>query len=373
MASLYIHIPFCKKACHYCSFYFTLSTVKKAEFILALCKEIETRRDELKGQSISSIYFGGGTPSLLSYQDIGKVLKTINKSYSIESNAEISLESNPENLSASYLTELKALAFNRLSIGVQSFSNSDLEIMNRNHNSSQALEAVKLARKKFDNISLDLIFGLPHSGMSQWKSNLEQAVTLDIHHISTYNLTVEEKTALARKVGRNELPIEPDDTLNEMYFHTINYLEENGLKHYEISNFGKENHWSQHNISYWMHKPYLGFGPSAHSYSGKERRWNVSNLKNYIESIEKGENYSENEVLSPENKYNEYVMTRLRTIFGLGIEEIKTTFGESFEYHFLSKVKELQAQNWILEENKHYKLTSSGKVLADYLASELML
>jgi oxygen-independent coproporphyrinogen III oxidase len=373
MASLYIHIPFCKKACHYCSFYFTLSTVKKAEFIQAICKEIETRSDELKGQTISSIYFGGGTPSLLSYQDLNKVLQTINLNYSIESNAEISIESNPENLSESYLSELLALSFNRLSIGVQSFSNSDLGIMNRNHNASQALEAVKLARNKFENLSIDLIFGLPHSGMNQWKSNLKQAAELDIDHISTYNLTVEEKTTLARKVGRNELPIEADDTLNEMYFHTIDYLEKNGLIQYEISNFGKLNHWSQHNISYWMQKPYLGFGPSAHSYSGQERRWNVSNLKNYIEAINIGENYSENEVLSIENKYNEYVMTRLRTIFGLGIDEIKTTFGENFEHHFLSKVKELQAQNWILEENKNYKLTSSGKVLADHLASELML
>lgn len=373
MASLYIHIPFCKKACHYCSFYFTLSTVKKAEFIEALCKEIQSQSNDLKGQTISSIYFGGGTPSLLSYQDLDKVLETINKNYTIDLNPEISIESNPENLTESYLNELRALAFNRLSIGVQSFSNSDLEIMNRNHNVNQALEAVKLARRKFDNISIDLIFGLPHSGMKQWQTNLEQAVSLDIDHISTYNLTVEEKTALARKVGRNELPIEPDDTLNEMYFHTIDFLEKHGLIQYEISNFGKENHWSQHNMSYWLQKPYLGFGPSAHSYSGVERRWNVSNLKNYIEAINKGENFSEYEVLSIENKYNEYVMTRLRTIFGLGIEEIKTTFGENFEHHFLSKVKELQAQNWIQEENKHYKLTSSGKVLADHLASELML
>ena len=373
MASLYIHIPFCKKACHYCSFYFTLSTVKKAEFIEALCKEIQSRSGELKGQTISSIYFGGGTPSLLSYKDLDRIIETINKNYSIGHNPEISIESNPENLSASYINELQALAFNRLSIGVQSFSDSDLEIMNRNHNANQALAAVKLARTKFDNISIDLIFGLPHSGMKQWKSNLEQAMALEIGHISTYNLTVEEKTALARKVGRGELPIEPDDTLNAMYFHTIDFLEKHGLFQYEISNFGKENYWSQHNMSYWLQKPYLGFGPSAHSYSGQERRWNISNLKNYIEAINKGENIAESEVLSMENKYNEYVMTRLRTIFGLGIEEIKTTFGEIFEHHFLSKVKELQAQNWILEENKHYKLTSSGKVLADHLASELML
>lgn len=373
MAALYIHIPFCKKACHYCSFYFTLSTVKKAEFIKALCKEIETRSLELIGQSISSIYFGGGTPSLFSIQDLEKIFEAIQRNYSLESNAEITIESNPENITASYLSELKVLGINRLSIGVQSFSNPDLEIMNRNHNADQAIQAIKMAKEKFDNVSLDLIFGLPFSGLKQWKNNLEQAIALGVDHISTYNLTVEEKTALARKVARKELSVEPDNTLNEMYFYTIDYLERNKLIQYEISNFGKQNHWSLHNISYWKQEPYLGFGPSAHSYSGKERRWNVSNLKNYMEAIDQGENFSESEVLSLENKYNEYVITRLRTIFGLGIEEIKTTFGKNFENHFLTKVQEMQAQNWIHYENNYFKLTTSGKVMADHIACELMI
>jgi oxygen-independent coproporphyrinogen-3 oxidase len=373
MASLYIHIPFCKKACHYCSFYFTLSTVKKASFIHAICKEIELRSDEFKDQTIATIYFGGGTPSLLSLSDIQQILQTIYENYTIGDHPEISIETNPENISDTYLDELLSLRFNRLSIGVQSFSTTDLEIMNRNHNANQAIDAVKLAREKFANISIDLIFGLPYSGMEQWKANLEQAISLGVDHISTYNLTVEEKTALAKKVERKELPIEPDETLNSMYFHTIEYLSKNGLIQYEISNFGKKNHWSQHNINYWTQVPYLGFGPSAHSYSGDTRRWNVSNLNTYIEAIENGNDYAEKEALSIENKYNEYLMTRLRTIFGVRIDEIKTTFGENFKLHFLSKVREFEAKNWILVENESYKLTSEGKVLADHLASELML
>jgi len=373
MAALYIHIPFCKKACHYCSFYFTLSAVQKVSFIQVLCKEIETRSYELKDQTINSIYFGGGTPSLLSYQDIDSILQTIHKYYKISEKPEITIESNPENLSDTYLQDLKALAINRLSVGVQSFSSADLEVMNRNHDAKQAIDALKLARKVFDNLSIDLIFGLPYSGMEQWQTNLRLAMELEIDHISTYNLTVEEKTALARKVERRELPLEPDYTLNNMYLHTIDFLSNHGLTQYEISNFGKQNFWSQHNISYWTQQPYMGFGPSAHSYNGEERRWNVSNLKNYIDAIQNNQSYWENEVLSIENKYNEFVMTRLRTIFGVRIEEIKTIFGASFETHFLKTLEKIEAQDWILQENNTFKLTNSGKVLADHIASELML
>jgi len=372
MAALYIHIPFCIKACHYCSFYFTLSPAKKTSFVEALCLEIEGRKEELKGQTVSSIYFGGGTPSLLTYQEIRNIIDTIHKNYDVKSDFEFSIETNPENLSDAYLMELKQLGINRLSVGIQSFSSEDLGIMNRNHNAEQAIQALKRARKFFNNLSIDLIFGLPYSGVEVWQNNLEKAIELEVDHISTYNLTVEEKTALARKVIRKELPIEPDDTLNEMYLYTLDYLSSKNFIQYEISNFGKKNHWSQHNISYWTQQTYLGFGPSAHSYNGEERKWNVSNLKKYIEAIRNNSNYWEKEVLSKENKYNEYVLTRLRTIFGVNIEEIKTIFGENFETHLLRQLEKIDHRNWIIQENKTIKLTNSGKVLADYIASELM-
>lgn len=372
MASLYIHIPFCKKACHYCSFYFTLSPKKKQEFISALCKEIEQRKNELAGEVITTIYFGGGTPSLISIEEFHRVFESIYANYTIAPKPEITLESNPENLTEDYLFQLKSLSFNRLSIGVQSFFDEDLAIMNRNHNQNQAILAIQRANTYFENLSVDLIFGLPYSGMSRWKENLQHAVDLNVKHISTYNLTVEEKTALARKVARKELTLERDDTLNEMYLYTIDFLSAQKFIPYEISNFGQKNFWSLHNINYWTQIPYLGFGPSAHSYSGKERSWNVSNLKNYIEAIEQGILCSEKEILSIENKYNEYVLTRLRTIFGVDIHEIKTIFGETFENHFLKKIKEFESRNLVLKENTTYKLSADGKILADYIASELM-
>lgn len=372
MASLYLHIPFCKKACHYCSFYFTLSPVKKEAFVSAIIREIGERAAELNQESITSIYLGGGTPTILTSSDLEMILRTIYDHYDVSPHAEISIESNPENLSLDYIKSLRDLNFNRLSIGVQSFADTDLEVMNRNHTTQQALNAIENAHKLFDNISIDLIFGLPYSGMQQWKNNLKQAIELEVKHISTYNLTVEEKTALARKVGRNELPIESDDTLNEMYLYTIEVLERAGFIHYEISNFGKENYWSQHNLGYWMQTPYIGFGPSAHSYIGEERRWNVSNLKQYIEGIDRQKIYWKKELLTLENRYNEYIMTRLRTIFGIHIDKIRTTFGKSFEIQFLKQARNFENQNLIIREDKTFKLTNSGKILADAIASDLM-
>jgi oxygen-independent coproporphyrinogen-3 oxidase len=372
MASLYLHIPFCKKACHYCSFYFTLSPVKKEAYVYAIIREIGERAAELMHQNITSIYLGGGTPTILTSTDLEKIMRSIQDNYSISSQAEISIESNPENLTLDYIQSLRDLSFNRLSIGVQSFADADLEVMNRNHTTQQALKAIENAHKLFDNLSIDLIFGLPYSGMQQWTNNLKQAIELDVKHISTYNLAVEEKTALARKVGRNELPIESDDTLNEMYLYTIEELGNAGFIHYEISNFGKESYWSQHNLGYWMQTPYLGFGPSAHSYIGEKRRWNVSNLKLYIEGLAKQNDYWKQEHLSLENRYNEYIMTRLRTIFGIHIDEIRTTFGENFEIQFLDQVRNFENQNLIIREDKTFKLTNSGKILADAIASDLM-
>jgi len=373
MPSLYIHIPFCKKACHYCSFYFTLSTAQKDKFIQTLCKEIQTRKSEFEGQKIDSIYFGGGTPTMLSIHDFELIFSTINENYTIEAKAEISLESNPENLSETYLRGLKNLGFNRLSIGVQSFFDEDLELMNRNHKALDAEIAIQKATNFFENVSIDLMFGLPFSGMNRWQKNLKKAVELNVKHISTYNLTIEEKTALARKIKRNELAVEEDSTLNKMYFFTLDFMSKNGFTNYEISNFGKENYWSKHNIGYWKNEKYIGFGPSAHSYDGEERRWNISNLNNYLTLVEKGDTYWGKELLSTENKYNEYILTSLRTIFGVDILEIKTNFGEKYSQYFEENVLKYINEENIINEKNRYTLTPSGKVIADAISSDLMM
>lgn len=372
-AGLYIHIPFCKKACHYCNFYFTLSTSQKDKYIDALCTEISNRKDELINSEIATIYFGGGTPSLLSIQDYEKILNTIYQNYSISKSVELSTETNPENLSLAYLESLKSLQFNRISIGIQSFVDLDLTTMNRNHDVNQAKIAIENTIKIFDNVSLDLMFGLPYSGLENWKKNLEIATSFDIKHISTYNLTIEEKTTLAQKIKRNELAVEPDNTLNDMYFYTLDYLSSKGFFNYEISNFGKENYFSFHNLNYWNQTPYLGFGPSAHSYHGEIRRSNISNLNQYLAKICSNETYWEIENLSSDNLYNEYVLTRLRTIYGINLNDILAQFGEKYLVHFNTQIEKYLNLKLVQKENEIYTLTIEGKVFADYISSELMI
>lgn len=373
MTSLYIHIPFCKKACHYCNFYFTLSTSQKDKFIKAICREIESRKEEVTSGEITTIYFGGGTPSLLSITDFELILNSISKTFRLAKEIEISTETNPENLNLDYLKSLKSLDFNRISIGIQSFVDKDLSTMNRNHNADLSKIAIRNACQVFDNVSIDLMFGLPYSGMNNWQENLKIATDFDIKHISTYNLTIEEKTALASKIKRNELSVEPDSILNDMYFYTLDFLESKNFINYEISNFGKENYWSNHNLNYWNGTSYLGFGPSAHSYDGKVRRSNCSNLNQYLAKLNSKESFFEFETLSPENSYNEYVLTRLRTIYGIDSSDLNSKFNAQFQTQFYLKIENFISQNLIKKNDQIYTLTKEGKVLADYISSELML
>lgn len=372
-SSLYIHVPFCKKACHYCSFYFVVSPAQIENYLNAVLREIESRKIETIGQVIDTIYFGGGTPSLLAIADIERILKSIYANYHIAKDVEISMESNPENLSTEYIQDLKKLGINRLSIGVQSFFDEDLSTMNRAHTSTDAKSAIQNAKMAFDNLSIDFIFGLPYSGMENWKKNLSIAIEFDIPHISTYNLTVEEKTYLARKVARKELPIEPDNTLNEMYLYTLDFLGAAGYTNYEISNFGKVPYYSRHNIAYWSGVPYLGFGPSAHSYDGESRRWNIANLKNYIEKLGKNEIYWDSELLTPENQYNEFIMTRLRRDTGIPLEELESKFGPIALNKFTEAIPTFIEQNQLIRIDNSYRLTNRGKLIADYISGELMI
>ena len=372
-AGLYIHIPFCTKACHYCAFYFVTSESKKIEFINALLLEIERRSNELVGFQIETIYFGGGTPSLLTIPEFTKIFEKIYSHYQISPKAEITIESNPENLNVEYIEGLKTIGVNRLSIGVQSFFDEDLSSMNRSHKASEALKSIQEATKIIDNVSIDLMFGLPYSGMNSWKENLKIATKLGVQHISTYNLTVEEKTYLARKVKRKEVKVEADKVLNEMYFFTLDYLGSKEYVNYEISNFGKEAYFSRHNLGYWMGTPYIGFGPSAHSYLIEYRRSNRSNLNEYIKSIFSDLTYWDVENLSQSNKYNEYVLTRLRHYQGVNTGELKEIFGSERRNYFVNIANDFVSKNLISESNEKFFLTNTGKVLADLITSELMI
>jgi oxygen-independent coproporphyrinogen-3 oxidase len=372
-AGLYIHIPFCTKACHYCAFYFVTSESQKRKFIDALLLEIEQRSVELSGYQIDTIYFGGGTPSLLSAQEFTMIFEKIYNFYQISPQAEITIESNPENLNSEYIQGLKTIGVNRLSIGVQSFFDDDLSSMNRAHRSAEAISAIQIATKTIDNVSIDLMFGLPYSGMNSWKENLKIATSMGVKHISTYNLTVEEKTYLARKVKRKEVKVEPDDVLNEMYYFTLDYLASKEFVNYEISNFGKEKYFSHHNLGYWMGTPYIGFGPSAHSYRVGNRRSNKSNLNEYIKSVSSDSTYWEIEALSPSNQFNEYILTRLRHYQGVNSEELKEVFGSELYSFFINSANTYVVKNLLELKNGCYILTNDGKVLADLITSDLMI
>jgi len=370
MSSIYIHIPFCKQACHYCDFHFSTSTKKKSQLVDMLCKELELRKDEI-GQKIQTIYFGGGTPSLLNSDELDIIIKTIYKNFQVSENAEISLEANPDDLSEEVLEMLHASPVNRLSIGVQSFFEEDLKLMNRAHNSEEALKSLQLAKQYFDNISIDLIYGIPGQSNEQWKQNLQTALDLDIPHISSYALTVEPKTALEKFIEKGKVKPVEDETYRDQFDILVNTLTAIGFEHYEFSNYGKPGYHSQNNMAYWLGKPYLGIGPSAHSYDGEFRKWNISNNNLYINAIEKGKLPQQTEKLSVTDSYNEYVMTRLRTKFGVSLNDIQEKFGEKYKLHFLKESGKFLGDGLIKNSDGTFHITAKGKFLSDGIAAEL--
>ncbi|MBZ9728597.1 radical SAM family heme chaperone HemW [Salegentibacter sp. JZCK2] len=371
MSGIYIHIPFCKQACHYCDFHFSTSLKKKGQLVEMLCKELVLRKDELTSPEIQTIYLGGGTPSLLEADELQQIFETIYANYKIAENPEITLEANPDDLTEEKIKMLAASKINRLSIGIQSFFEEDLKLMNRAHNSEEALKSINLSKQYFDNISIDLIYGIPGMSLEQWKRNLEISLELGVPHISSYALTVEPNTALQKFIERGKIkPV--DDEAAKLHFEIlVETLTKNGFEHYEFSNFGKPGYFSQNNTAYWLGKPYLGIGPAAHSYDGNSRKWNISNNPIYIKSLVKGEIPQETEELSISDKYNEYVMTRLRTKFGVDIDEVGEKFGESYKDHFLNLAKPLQKENLLKETSGIFYITSKGKFLSDGIAADL--
>ncbi|MGA8854887.1 MAG: radical SAM family heme chaperone HemW, partial [Christiangramia sp.] len=332
--------------------------------------ELELRKEEI-GQKIQTIYFGGGTPSLLNSEELDLIFETIFENYEVSENAEITLEANPDDLTEEVIKMLDASPVNRLSIGVQSFFEADLKLMNRAHNSEEALKSLQLAKQFFDNLSIDLIYGIPGQSNNQWIENLDIAIKLDIPHISSYALTVEPKTALEKFIEKGKVKPVEDETYREQFDILVNTLTCTGFEHYEFSNYGKPGYHSQNNMAYWMGKPYLGIGPSAHSYDGTFRKWNISNNSLYINSIEAGKLPQQTEQLSTTDSYNEYVMTRLRTKFGVSAHDIQAKFGEKYSIHFLKETDKFLKDELMQNVENTFHITSKGKFLSDGIAADL--
>jgi oxygen-independent coproporphyrinogen-3 oxidase len=373
MSGIYIHIPFCKQACHYCDFHFSTSLKKKDEMILALAREIEMRKNEFQDEVVETIYFGGGTPSLLAIEDLIFLISEIYSNYNVVENPEITLEANPDDLTNERIVALSNLEINRLSIGIQSFFEDDLKMMNRAHNLSEAKKCLEEATQYFDNISIDLIYGIPGMSNEKWMQNIEMALSFNVPHISSYALTVEPKTALHSFIQKELIP-QPDEEVAQEHFQIlVEKLKENNFIHYELSNFGKENYFSKNNSSYWLGKKYIGIGPSAHSYDGQKRGWNVSNNSVYLKSISEGILPLETEILSKTDRYNEYIMTGLRTMWGVSLQRIEKEFGPTY-LHYLNKQAARYIEDHLLfMDDEILRTTQKGKFLSDGIASDLFL
>ena len=371
MAGIYIHIPFCKQACHYCDFHFSTSLKKKSELVTALISELELRKKEFENRTVETIYFGGGTPSLLSKDELQSIIEAVYKNYLVTTKPEITLEANPDDLTEKVILDLFKSPVNRLSIGIQSFFEKDLKLMNRAHNSKEAKASLELATKYFDNISLDLIYGIPGSTNKQWEKNIEKALSFGVNHISSYALTVEPKTALASFIKKGIIENVDDELAEEQFHILINKLQEAGFVHYELSNFGKEGFFSKNNAAYWQGQPYLGIGPSAHSFNGSERGWNVRNNSKYIESIANNILPIEIETLTITDKYNEYVMTGLRTVWGVSIKKVNDEFGENYKNYLLQQSQKHINEHLLYIEDEKLLITKKGKFLSDGIASDL--
>lgn len=371
MAGIYIHIPFCKQACYYCDFHFSTSLKKKTPLLNALVKELELRKKEFENTTVETIYFGGGTPSLLSNEELQLLISAVYSNYDVKKNPEVTLEANPDDLTKNRIEDLAKSSVNRLSIGVQSFFETDLKLMNRAHNAQEAKTCIQEAVKYFNNITIDLIYGIPNASNSQWKKNIDIALAYNVPHISSYALTVEPKTALDSFIKKGIID-DIDEEQAEAQFHIlIEALEEEGFIHYELSNFGKEGFFSQNNSAYWKGKPYLGIGPSAHSFNGTQRAWNINNNSKYIASLENGELPLEIETLSITDRYNEYIMTGLRTVWGVSIDKIQRDFGELYRSYLMEQAKEYISDGFLYLEDNKLLATKKGKFLIDGIASDL--
>jgi oxygen-independent coproporphyrinogen-3 oxidase len=371
MAGIYLHIPFCKQACHYCDFHFSTSLKYKGELVEALIKEIQLQKNYLAGETIDTIYFGGGTPSLLNESEISLLINTITGLHSVASDAEITLEANPDDLDKAKLQALRQTPINRFSIGIQSFFDEDLQWMNRVHRADEAESAVKRAQDMgFENITVDLIYGYPLLTDPKWKFNTDKVFELGVPHVSAYSMTVEPRTALASFIKQKKQAAMSDEQSAAQFAFLMDAMQTKGFEQYEISNFCKPGFYSRHNSNYWKGVKYLGIGPSAHSYNGETRQWNVANNTKYMQGLGSGLIPAETEILSDIDKLNEYIMTSLRTSWGLDLDKLNGIASASAD-HLQKAAIEFFDKGWLSQQNKIIYLTQTGKLYADHIASEL--
>lgn len=373
MAGIYIHIPFCKQACHYCNFHFSTSLRHREVMMESILKEIKLQSDFLPIKALTSIYFGGGTPSLLSGDEISKIIDKLSEFYNYNSKIEITLEANPDDITTEKIKNFKSAGVNRLSVGVQSFIESELIVSNRAHNASESLNGIKICQDAgITNLSIDLIYGMPLSNLDTWQYNLDQALSLEVDHISSYALTVEPATALAAMVKKGTVIIPDDHNVSQQYLQLIQSLTAHGYHHYEISNFAKLGRYAVHNTNYWKSVPYLGIGPSAHSYKKGIRQWNIANNAKYIKAIDEDRLPSESEIITYNDQYNEIVMTRLRTMWGIDRGYVEDNFNE--ELPDLDQGMQMYISQGLVELiDNHYKLTPEGRLRADGIASAFFI
>jgi oxygen-independent coproporphyrinogen-3 oxidase len=373
MAGIYIHIPFCKRICSYCDFYKTTVNTLIPDFLKALEKELEIRRHYLKNEIIETVYIGGGTPSLLMTEQILHLLQRIQQWYRLSRNIEITLEANPDDLSFPILKSLfEDTPVNRLSIGIQSFSDKDLILLNRRHTAEQALSCIKNARLAgFNNISIDLIYGLPGMNVREWQKTLETAFSMKIEHLSAYHLSIEPGTALSRGISKGLLSIPDEEESAKQFMLLCKISGKNGFIHYEISNLAKDGYFSRHNSNYWLQRKYLGAGPSAHSYDLESRQWNISSVKEYIEAINNSGVFYEREELSEISRYNEYMMVSLRTTWGVDLEKMRVEFGERLSRDFNNAVQPYLNSGHMTQEGSVYRMTEKGWLISDYIIPRL--
>jgi oxygen-independent coproporphyrinogen III oxidase len=374
MAGIYIHIPFCKKICSYCDFYKVITPEDRSSFFKALIKEADMRRDYLEGEKISTIYFGGGTPSVAGVQEITETLSEVHRLYPVDEDCETTIELNPDDVDIKYLRELKQGGINRISLGIQSWHDEDLRFLNRRHDAERAEQALKDSLNSgFDNVTVDLIYGLPHLSSQQWEKTLEKTLSFNVKHISAYHLTIEEGTVLGKlKKQGHFTEIDEEESANQFNI-LIEMTESAGFIHYEISNFAKEGFFSRHNTNYWKQVSYLGLGPSAHSFNKFSRQWNVRDLKKYISGVNGNKPFFEKEELGMKTRFNEYIMTSLRTMWGVDLEYIESIFEKEGYDYVLNLAGKFISYGMMKQEGKSLVLTTQGKMIADNIISEFMM
>jgi len=372
---IYIHIPFCKQKCSYCNFHFSTSLNFKDEMLDAMKKEIFLRKEELQNKNLQSLYFGGGTPSVLSADEIKSLIDEVLKYFSFNNDIEITLEANPDDLNSQFLKGLANSPVNRLSIGTQSFFDEDLKLMNRAHNASEAEGSIKRAQDfGFENLSVDLIYGSPTSNLEIWKENLSKTIALEVPHISSYALTVEPKTALENWISKGKVSNPKEEEQNREFYYMIDFLKDHGFNHYEVSNFAKEGFYSRHNSAYWKYQEYLGIGPSAHSYNGNDvRSWNVANNQQYINKLNSNILAKETEILSQQDQFNEMIMIGLRTIWGVDLTSLNQKFLPNILDKFNKEIQHKIEEGILKIEDKHLKIPEKHWFMADGIASDLFI